>query len=101
VGLLSIAAAVLSSLQLFLNHTEQAEKHRQAAAQYQDLRRELEAVMASPPSGDAWRAFEQDFRQRWSALTRDAPTFSQRIHDRALSDIERRDPYPGATAARS
>ena len=42
VGLASVAAAVLTSLQTFLGYSERSEKHRIAVAKYGSLGRELE-----------------------------------------------------------
>ena len=44
VGLASVAAAVLTSLQTFLGYSERAEKHRIAGAKYGALGRELEVL---------------------------------------------------------
>ena len=46
VGLLSVFAAVLSSLQTFFKFSERAEKHRAFAARYGAVRREIEALFA-------------------------------------------------------
>ena len=55
VGLASVAAALLASLQTFLGYSERAEKHRIAGAKYGALGRELEQLRASGalPSADA------------------------------------------------
>nr|MDQ5828128.1 SLATT domain-containing protein [Chloroflexota bacterium] len=45
VGLASVLAAVLASLQTFLGYAERAEKHRVAGAKYGALGRELEALL--------------------------------------------------------
>jgi len=44
VGLASVAAALLTSLQTFLGYSERAEKHRIAGAKYGALGRELEIL---------------------------------------------------------
>jgi len=46
VGLLSVIAAVLSSLQTFFKFSERAEKHRAFAARFGAVRRELETLYA-------------------------------------------------------
>src|SRR5512144_2238777 len=55
VGLASVVAAVLASLQTFLGYSERAEKHRVAVAKFGALGRELEALLASQtePTDDA------------------------------------------------
>lgn len=51
VGLVSIAAAVLSSLQTFFNYSGISEKHRAAAAHFGAVRRKLESIYAGRASG--------------------------------------------------
>lgn len=46
IGLTSISAAVLATLQTFLRYSERAELHRRAGAQYGAVRRRLEALHA-------------------------------------------------------
>ena len=55
VGLASVAAALLASLQTFLGYSERAEKHRIAGAKYGALGRELEQLRVSStlPSAEA------------------------------------------------
>jgi hypothetical protein len=48
-GLTSMCATVLASLQTFLRYSERAELHRQAGARYGAIRRQLEAIHASDP----------------------------------------------------
>jgi hypothetical protein len=47
VGLASVLAALLTSLQTFLGYSERAERHRIAGAKYGSLGRELEQLRAS------------------------------------------------------
>jgi hypothetical protein len=47
VGLASVLAAVLASLQTFLGYSNRAEKHRVAEAKYGALKRELEVLLAA------------------------------------------------------
>jgi hypothetical protein len=46
IGVISIAAAVLASLQTFLGFSERAEKHRATAARYGIARRDVELLIA-------------------------------------------------------
>ncbi|MCH8621580.1 DUF4231 domain-containing protein [Undibacterium sp. TS12] len=46
VGLLSVLAAVMSSLQTFFKYSERAEKHRSTAARFGTIRRKLEVIYA-------------------------------------------------------
>lgn len=47
VGLLSVLAAILSSLQTFFKFSERAEKHRLFAARFGSVRREFEGFYAA------------------------------------------------------
>jgi hypothetical protein len=51
VWLMSIAAAILSTLLSFLNLNEKAEKHRATGAKYNAIGRELEQLLTQD---DAW-----------------------------------------------
>lgn len=46
VGMLSVLAAVLSSLQTFFKYSERSEKHRSAGARFGAVRRKLEVIYA-------------------------------------------------------
>lgn len=48
IGLVSILAAALASLQTFFNYSSRAAKHRTAAANYGSVQREIEEVCCSP-----------------------------------------------------
>jgi hypothetical protein len=90
VGLLSIAAAVLASLQTFLRYADLAEKHKIAAVQYRELRTELEQLLACPPTGNTMAAVMESLRKRWKALNQEAPIISQRVWDRVNGQIDAR-----------
>jgi hypothetical protein len=45
-GLLSVLAPVLTGLQTFLNHPEQAQKHRDSYARYNGLKRRLDSFIS-------------------------------------------------------
>jgi hypothetical protein len=49
IGMTSISAAVLASLQTFLRYSERAELHRRAGARYGAVRRRLETIHAGDP----------------------------------------------------
>ena len=50
VGLASVAAAVLASLQTFMGYSDRAEKHRLAGGRYGALGRRIETMRAQPES---------------------------------------------------
>jgi hypothetical protein len=78
VGLASVLAAVLASLQTFLGWSARAEKHRIAGAKYGAIGRKLEAMLASPvvPSDE-----EIDkLRERLDVLALESPNNPLRIY---------------------
>jgi conflict system pore-forming effector with SLATT domain len=82
VGLLSLAASVLSALQTFLDYQGRSGRHRTAAAKYKGIVHELEEVLATPDGeirlSPAWFA---DLRQRFEALEQDMPVVAPSIYD--------------------
>lgn len=77
VGIMSIAAAVLSALQSFNSYNDKAEKHRTAGAKYNAVGRELEL----------WLSVEADevqkldaIRQRIDALAQESPHIPEAVH---------------------
>lgn len=88
VGLLSVLAAVLASLQTFLRFAERAEKHRACGARYAGLKTELEVVQALPREPSEMREFLESFCARWAALHGESPTIPDRIYARATSKVE-------------
>jgi hypothetical protein len=83
VGLASIAAALLASLQTFLGYSERAEKHRIAGAKYGALGRELEQLRASetPPSAETI----SELRKRLDDLAVESPNNPLPIYRKAGS----------------
>ena len=85
VGLASVAAALLASLQTFLGYAERAEKHRIAGAKFGALGRELEQLRASdilPSSDDMSKV-----RKRLDDLAIESPNNPQRIYRKAGSGL--------------
>jgi hypothetical protein len=81
VGLASVAAALLASLQTFLGYSERADKHRLAGAKYGALGRELEQLRAAggAPSNEALVSI----RKRLDALALESPNNPLTIYRRA------------------
>ena len=78
-AVLSVTMIVLSSLQAFLRYAERSERHRTAAVQYGELRRELEQLLvfnAKSPN----EATVEDLRKKWNAVDRQAPTIPTTIY---------------------
>jgi hypothetical protein len=84
VGLASVAAALLSSLQTFLGYAERAEKHRIAGAKYAALGRELEQLrsLEETPSEEAM----SEVRKRLDDLAVESPNNPISIYRRAGAD---------------
>jgi hypothetical protein len=93
VGVISIASAVLSAIQVYAKGSDKLELHQAAAVQYECLRREIEASLPVPPSSEDWPGFEADFRRRWQAVTDKAPTCSQKIFNAAENHMKNRRPF--------
>jgi len=88
VGLLSVTAAVLASLQTFLRFSERAEKHRACGAKYAGLKTELEMIRAFPREPLEMQKFLESFGAKWAALHGESPTIPERIYARATSRVE-------------
>lgn len=72
VGMLSVVAAVLSSLQTFFKYSERSEKHRSCAAKFASIRRELETIYAEN-SVTTERRYIDTLRDRLDSLADEAP----------------------------
>lgn len=83
VGLASVLAAVLASLQTFLGYSERAEKHRVAGAKYGALGRELEVMIRS--SDTTSEQVVSELRKRLDGLALESPNNPQWIYHQALA----------------
>ncbi len=63
-GLMSVTAAVLASLQTFLKYSERAEKHLTAHRQFSRLKRDVEFLLAFPPKPEEARSTIASLRAR-------------------------------------
>lgn len=82
VGLFSVTAAVLASLQTFLRYSELAQKHKSAAIKYGALRRELEEALAAYSAEAPFPAdFMSGIRRRWDSLDEESPVVAKKIYD--------------------
>lgn len=70
IGLSSLVAASLASLQTFFRFSEKAEKHRISASKYGALRREVEEIMAT--QGHIDQKVVTHLRQKIDLLAEDA-----------------------------
>jgi hypothetical protein len=81
VGLASVAAALLTSLQTFMSYAERAEKHRIAGARYGALGRELEQMKSS--GGEYPPEVIAELRRRIDDLALEAPNNPLKIYKQA------------------
>jgi len=87
VGLLSVTAAILISLQTFLRYAEQAESHRTAGARYAHLKHRLELLVTLPPdSNDKLKEALLALESEWEKVREESPNIPIRI----WSQIEQR-----------
>jgi hypothetical protein len=84
VGLISVAAAILSGLQTFLGFAERAEKHRMTAARYSALRREIEFLLTFENNTKLHDPEHLDaLRIKIDKLGEEAPSITSKIWDEA------------------
>jgi hypothetical protein len=80
VGLLSVVAAVLISLQTFLRYAEQAESHKTAGAKYAHLKQRLELLTTIPPdSDDKLKAELLSIEMEWEKVREESPNIPVKI----------------------
>lgn len=73
-GLIAVAAAVLTALQVHLDYSERAERHRSAATRFLAVRREIEQIVAFKPSDQAALQVALDqIRDRMDGLAEQSP----------------------------
>lgn len=91
VGLLSVVATVLSSLQTFFKFSERAEKHRLYGSRSSAARRELEVVIAEGATIDAH--YLATLREKLDQRAAEAPHLSWKVfedNERSLEADARR-----------
>lgn len=104
-GLLSLCAAVLAALQTFFNFGDIAFQHKEAAANYESVRHELDTFLLSYSSwGDA-SSLEipikelREISTRLDEIARKAPSIPDRVYDAAQTRVAER-PIIGLGAKR-
>lgn len=99
VGLLGVAAAVLTALQVNLNHAERAEHHKSAGARYAAVRREIEQTLALPPGSPEELAKVLDrVRDRMDSLAEQSPALPPDLWDKSQDAIAEVDSHKAASA---
>lgn len=87
VGLVSVLAAVLASLQTFFRFAERAEQHRIAAELWAAIRRHIGEMLALHPGylhGDPQK-YLAALRQRMDETSKQSPAMGQATWERALA----------------
>lgn len=79
VGLISILAAALASLQTFLSLSKRSDSHRVTGAKYAAVRRHLEELKTHPPDANDLRQVVTEVRRSMDALAETAPEVPARI----------------------
>jgi hypothetical protein len=90
VGLVSILAAVLASLQTFLRFSERADLHRVSGSGYGAIRRSLEYLRTFPPAEPA--ALQQAvtaIKEAMDTLAKEAPAVPSRLKKKLDNEIKR------------
>ena len=96
----TVSMIVLSSLQAFLKYAECAERHKTAAVQIGEIRRELEQLLAYKPNpADIAVETATVLRKKWDATDRQAPTIPTRIYSYWQNEITREELANGGITA--
>ena len=76
-GCITLAVALMASLQTFLRFAERAERHRVVAARYGSIKRRAEQLLVA--GGVASEADISDLREQTDRLTEEAPQINQYV----------------------
>jgi hypothetical protein len=92
VGLVSVLAAVLASLQTFLRFAERAERHRAAGERWAAINREIAEMVALHPTYLASRGdpkqYLDELRRRMDEIAAESPPMPSRAWGRTLDRHE-------------
>ena len=78
-AVLSVSRVALTSLQTFFKYSERAERHKTAAVQIGEVRRELEQKLQFAQLDEA---LTKMIREKWNAADRQSPTIPTHIYER-------------------
>ena len=88
VGLLSVAAAVLASLQTFLKYSELAERHKLAGARFADLKHKIELIAVFQPADvDALKSQLAEVEGRWETVREESPNIPAKVWKRIEKEM--------------
>ncbi len=88
VGLLSMAAAVLTALQTFLRYDETARNHQKADVGYGEVRQSIEHRLAFPLSESGLEDFCGLVREKIEKLNQESPLIDEKIWEKAKSHVK-------------
>ncbi|AMM17597.1 hypothetical protein AX768_25775 [Burkholderia sp. PAMC 28687] len=86
IGLVSVLASVMASLQTFLRYAERAEQHRAAGARYGAIRRRLESIYARSPDTRAAHDFVE-IREELDRLAQEVPNVPTDVFIKTQQDM--------------
>lgn len=84
VGIVSVLAAVLASIQTYLGYAQLAERHRVAGVRYAALRREIQHALANLADADV-----KNIRREMDKIGAVGPQIGERLWQRCLARAQR------------
>jgi len=79
IGLISVVATILASLQTFLNYSENKEKHLNAARRLSSLKKEVQQnIITLNKTPATLNIFIEEVRLKWEEIINEAPLVSRR-----------------------
>lgn len=89
IAMIVFISGMLSTMQIFLRHSERAERRRAAGATYAKLELEVEKIAAFlPQEALSQRQSIEDLQDEWERVTGGSPVIPQDIYERECSGIE-------------
>jgi uncharacterized protein YhaN len=88
VGIISLIATLLASVQAFLNYPELAAKHQTAGLAYGQLRRRLEETVVSIKDSDELKKEMDEIRKEIDKMEAKSPILTQRFQDEGLKIVK-------------
>ena len=90
IGITSILAAVLASLQTFLNFTAEAEKHRSAANRFAKIKHDIEVALVeyANSSNEVIAEFIKRVQTEWDATNDNSPIPDQDIFKKTYKEFD-------------
>ena len=90
-GLLSLLAAILASLQTFLNYSEKSEKHLNAARRLTGLKKEIEEILTVYKDNEEKIVESVSYiRNTWEEITNTAPLISDKHFEKFFREMSGR-----------